>query len=95
MNQEITETKAKKLLEIVDWLTDKHFAKTLREVSWCAQQMLQKRILNYKKGEELIKRVHLIEFYCFNSSPLHFGEKEIESSLTCNCNYCKFFFFFF
>ena len=49
MNQEITETKAKKLLEIVDWLTDKHFAKKLilREVGWCAQQMLQKRIFNY------------------------------------------------
>ena len=52
INQEITETKAKKLLEIVDWLTDKHFAKKLilKEVDWCAQQMLQKRILNYKKG---------------------------------------------
>ena len=42
MNQEITEIKAKKLLKIVDWLTDKHFAKKLilREVGWCAQQML-------------------------------------------------------
>ena len=49
MNQEITETKAKKLLEIIDWLTDKHFAKKLilRKVGWCAQQMLQKRIFNY------------------------------------------------
>ena len=65
MNQQITETKAKKILEIVDWLTDEHFAKKLilRKVGWCAQQMLQKRIINYKKGEELIKRVHLIEFY--------------------------------
>ena len=81
------------LLEIVDWLTDEHFAKKLilREVGWCAQQMLQKRILNYKKGEELIKRVHLIEFYWFNSSPLRFGEKETESFFTCNCSYCKFF----
>ena len=62
MYQEITVTKAKKLLEIVTWLTDEHFAKKLilRKVGWCAQQMLQKRILNYKKGEELIKRVHLI-----------------------------------
>ena len=34
MNQEITETKAKKILKIVDWLTDEHFAKKLilREV---------------------------------------------------------------
>ena len=65
MNRVITETKAKKLLQIIDWLTDEHFAKKLilREVGWCAQQMFQKRILNYKKGEELIKRVHLIEFY--------------------------------
>ena len=47
MFQEITETKAKKLLEIVDWLTDEHFAKKLilREVGWCAQQNLQKRVL--------------------------------------------------
>ena len=93
MYQEITETKAKQLLEIVDWLTDEYFAKKLilREVGWCAQQMLQKRILNYKKGEELIKRAHLIEFYWFDSSPLRFGKKETERSLTCDCNYCKFF----
>ena len=93
MNLEIPETKAKKLLEIVDWLTDEHFAKKfiLREVGWCDHQMLQKQIFNYKKGEELIKRVHLTEFYWFNSSPLRFGEKETESSLICNCNYCKFF----
>ena len=40
--------KGKKLLENVDWLTDEHFTKKLilREVWWCAQQMLQKRILN-------------------------------------------------
>ena len=47
MNQEITETKAKKILKIVDWLTDEHFAKKLilREVGWCAQQMMQKEFL--------------------------------------------------
>ena len=55
------------------------------------EEKIQERIFNYKKGEELIKRVHLIEFYWFNSSPFLFGEKETESSLICNCNYCKFF----
>ena len=36
MYQEITETKSKKLLKIVDWLTDEHFAEKLflREVGW-------------------------------------------------------------
>ena len=93
MYQEMAETKAKKLLEIVDWLTDEHFPKklSLREVGWCAQKMLQKRILNYKKGEKLIKKVRLIDFYWFNSSPLCFGEKKPKKSLASDCNYCKFF----
>ena len=94
MKEEFDEKKAKKLIEIVDWITDEHFAKKsiLRQVGWCANQLLQKRILNYKKGEELVKRVYLVEFYWFNSSLFHFGKKETESSLICNCNYCKKFF---
>ena len=93
MKQEINEARGKKLLELIDWITDEHFAKKLilRQIGWSAQQMLQERILDYKKGEELIKRVHLIEFYWFNSFPLRFGEKETERSITCNCNYCKIF----
>ena len=86
--------KAKKLIELVDWITDEHFAmkSILRQLGWCAQQLLQKRILNYKKEEELVKRVYLVELYWFNSSTLHFGKKETESSLICNCNYSNFFF---
>ena len=58
MKEELNEEKMKKLLELVDWITDEHFAQKLilRQVGWCAQQMLQKRILNYKKGEELAKK---------------------------------------
>ena len=64
MKEEFDEKKAKKLIELVDWITDEHFAKKsiLRQVGWCANQLLQKRILNYKKGEELVKRVYLVEF---------------------------------
>ena len=44
MYQQITETKAKKLLKIVDWLTDEHFAEKLflREAGWCAQHVTKK-----------------------------------------------------
>ena len=93
MKEELNEEKIKKLLELVDWITDEHFAQKLIlcQVGWCAQQMLQKRILNYKKGEELVKKNYLLEFYWFNSSPLRFGEKETKLSLICNCKYCKFF----
>ena len=93
VKEELNEEKTKKLLELVDWITDEHFAQKLIlcQVGWCAQQMLQKRILNYKKGEELVKKVYLLKFCWFNLSPLHFGEKETELSLICNCNYCKFF----
>ena len=54
----------KKLIEIVDWITDEHFAKKsiLCQVGWCANQLLQKRIFNCKKGEELVKTVYLVEF---------------------------------
>ena len=64
MKEEFDEKKAKKLIELVDWITDEHFAKKsiLRQVGWCANQLLQKRILNYKKGEELVKSVYLVEF---------------------------------
>ena len=97
MKEEFDGKKAKKLIELVDWITDEHFAKKsiLRQVGWCANQLLQKKILNYKKGEKLVKRVYFVEFYWFNLSPLCFGKKETESSLICNCNYCKFFFFMF
>ena len=65
MKEELNEEKIKKLLELVDWITDEHFAQKLIlcQVGWCAQQMLQKRILNYKKGEGLVKKVYLLEFY--------------------------------
>ena len=65
MKEEFDEKKAKKLIEIVDWITDEHFAKKsiLRQMGWCVNQLLQKRILNYKKGEEFVKRVYLVEFY--------------------------------
>ena len=93
MKEDFDERKAKKLVELVDWITDEHFANKsfLRQVGWCAQQLLQKRILNYKKGEEFVKRVYLVEFYWFNSSPFRSGKKETGSSLICNCNYCNFF----
>ena len=52
MKEELNEEKIKKLLGLVDWITDEHFAQKLIlcQVGWCAQQMLQKRLLNYKKG---------------------------------------------
>ena len=64
MKEEFDEKKAKKLIELADWITDEHFAKksVLRQVGWCANQLLQKRILNYEKGEELVERVYLVEF---------------------------------
>ena len=93
MKEEFDQKKAKKLIELLDWITDEHFVKKsiLRQVSWCAQQLLQKRILNYKRGEELVKRVYLVEFYWFNKSLLCSRKNETESSLIINCNYCKFF----
>ena len=80
------------MLELIDWIADEQFTEKLilQQFGWCAQQILQNRICNCKKGEELIKRVHLTEFYWFISSPLRFGEKETELCITCNCNYCKF-----
>ena len=58
MKGKFNEVKIKKLLELIDWITDEHFAQKLIlcQVGWCAQQMLQKRNLNYEKGEELVKK---------------------------------------
>ena len=45
----MTETIARKLLKIVDWLMDEHFFQKngLRELSWCSNYMLDKRSVNY------------------------------------------------
>ena len=80
MKEDFDDKKAKNLIELVDWITDEHFAKKsiLHPVGGCAQQLLQKIILNYKKEKELVERVYLVEFYLFNSSPFCFGKKETE-----------------
>ena len=59
MKEDFHQKKAKKLTELVDWITDEHFVKKsiLHQVGWRTQKLLQKRILNYKKGEELVERV--------------------------------------
>ena len=46
------------------WITDEHFAQKLIlcQMGWCAKQMLQKINLNYQTGEELVKKVYLLEF---------------------------------
>ena len=64
-SQTMTETIARKLLKMVDWLMDEHFFKKngLRELGWCSNYMLDKRSVNYCKDQQVFKKTEIVEFY--------------------------------
>ena len=61
----MTETIAKNLLKLTDWLMDEHFFRKndLRELDWCSNYMLNKRSVNYHKEEQIFKKTEIVEFY--------------------------------
>ena len=85
----MTETIARKLLKMVDWLMDEYFFQKndLRELGWCSNYMLDKRSVNYCKDQQVFKKNKTVEFYWFNNSQL---VTEVE---VCNCMHCRFFMF--
>ena len=61
----MTQTIAKKLLEVVDLLIDQHFFKVngLRQLGWCAHFMLDRRSLNYYTSvEKLFRKTKVLNF---------------------------------
>ena len=90
----ITETIAKKLLKLTDWLMDKHFYRKngLKEFARCSNYMLDKRSVNYHKEEQIFKKTEIIEFYFFNNSPNRFHEQQFVTEVeVCNCMHYHFF----
>ena len=90
----MTETIAKKLLKLFDWLMDKHFFQKngLRELGWYSNYMLDKRSVNYHKEEQIFKKTEIVEFYWFNNSPNRFHEQQFVTEVeVCNCIHCHFF----
>ena len=85
----MTETIARKLLKMVDWLMEEHFFQKngLGELGWCSNYMLDKRSVNYCKDQQVFKKNKIVEFYWFNNSQL---VTEVE---VCNCMHCRFFMF--
>ena len=61
----MTETIAKKLLKLTDWLMNEHFFQKngLRELGWCSIYMLDNRSMNYDKEEQIFKKNEIVEFY--------------------------------
>ena len=61
----MTETIAKKLLKLTDWLMDERFFQKndLRELDWCSNYMLDKRSVNYHIEEKIFKKTEIAEFY--------------------------------
>ena len=80
----ITETIAKKLLKLTDWLMDKHFFQKngLKEFAWCSNYMLDKRSVNYHKEEQIFKKTEIVEFYWFNNSPNRFHEQQFVTEVS-------------
>ena len=92
----MTETIARKLLKMVDWLMDEHFFQknVLRELGWCSNYMLDKRSVNYCKDHQVFKKTEIVEFYWFNNSPNRFDKQQFVAEVeVCNCMYCRFFMF--
>ena len=90
----MTETIARKLLRMVDWLMDEHFFQKngLRELGWCSHYMLDRRSVNYDKEKQIFKKTEIVEFYWFNHSPNRFYKQQVvEEVKVCNCLHCRFF----
>ena len=90
----MTETIAKKLLKLTDWLMDEHFFQKngLRELGWCSHYMLDRRSVNYDKEKQIFKKTEIVEFYWFNHSPNRFHKQQVvEEVKVCNCLHCRFF----
>ena len=90
----MTETIARKLLRMVDWLMEEHFFQKngLRELGWCSHYMLDRRSVNYDKEKQIFKKTEIVEFYCFNHSPNRFHKQQVvEEVKVCNCLHCQFF----
>ena len=90
----MTEAIARKWLKMVDWLMDEHFFQKngLRELDWCSNYMLDKRIVNYGKDQQVFKKTEIVEFYWFNNSPNSFDKKQFVTEVeVCNCMHCRFF----
>ena len=90
----MTETLARKLLKLTDWLMNEHFFQNngLRKLGWCSHYMLDRRSYNYHKNKQFFKKTEIVEFYCFNSSPNRFKDQNTISEVkVCNCIHCQFF----
>ena len=90
----MTETIAKKLLKLTDWLMDEHFFQKngLRELGWSSNYMLDKRSVNYHKEEQIFKKTEIVEFYWFNNSPNRFQEQQFVTEVeVCNCIHSVYF----
>ena len=92
----MTETIARKLLKMVDWLMEEHFFQKngLRELGWCSNYMLDKRSCNYCKDQQVFKKTEIVEFYWLNNSPNRFDKQQFVTEVeVCNCMHCRFFLF--
>ena len=60
----MTETIARKLLNLTDRLMDKHFFENdgLRKLGWCSNYMLDRRTHNYHKNKDYFKKAETVEF---------------------------------
>ena len=91
----MTETIARKLLKLADWLMDEHFFQKngLRELGWCRNYMLDRRSANYHEDKQVFKKTEIVEFYWLNNSPNRFHKQQFVTEVElCNCMHCRFFY---
>ena len=89
----LTKVTSKNLLNVVDRLLDEHFfqADDLHQLGCCSNYMFDKRFLNYPKGNGIIQKTEVIEFYWFNHSPNRFDKQwNLSKVEVCNCVHCYF-----
>lgn len=91
---QVHEEISRKLFIKIDWILDIYFIhkKKLCEMGWCVRYVLDRRSINLKKDDQLIRKTEIVEFYWYNLSP---NRNPLNTSFTpfalCDCMVCSFF----
>ena len=91
---QVHEEISRKLFIKIDWILDIYFIhkKKLCEMGWCVRYVLDRRSINLKKDDQLIRKTEIVEFYWYNLSP---NRNPLNTSFTpfalCDFMVCSFF----
>lgn len=85
----LTRDTANKILDVVDNALKEHYFSNfgLSKLGWCSNYMLDQKFINYLMENSSVRKTQIIEFYCFNYSPVRYNKnKSLEDlKICCDC----------